>query len=817
VKVGLRAPFSSDVLNTVYGNLSHMVLLCEGSSIIFANKMALNVLASSDDADALSNVGLEEFVQEDYKEIIAEALAEICLDVPFLPVEIFPRSGEQFAGEIRVTSLDEGRDTLVVEISDVSAKKNSSEIRVKSEVLLRKIISSFDAAVIGVDQNQKIVEITPSGKEMLGISGDVSGRLLSDFITIENRAPEQASTTSTYQLLRKTLATTDKDLLHGTSQKADGTTIFLELVVNTSHDPSEIVKTYILRDVTDHLSDEETQLKFITTVFETSGEGILVTEPGGNILSINPAFSQITGYTADDVVGKTPQILRSEHNPQSLYKEMWESLNQNGHWNGELLNRRKNGEVYPEFLSINTIEIGGVVKYYIGVFHDLTERKAAEKTISYQASYDLLTGLPNRLLFVDRVNKAVSKAKADGGEVILMHLDLDDFGLVNDSLGYRDGDEILKDVAKRLKDCVRSVDTVARLGSDEFAILIENLDPDLAPEFIANGILENISWPIELENKEASVSASIGISIFPLEKVEPDILIRYAESATLQVKNEGKSAFRFFSPEMNKDATSRMAIKTGLSQALLYDQFVLHFQPVLDISENRISGVETLIRWDQPNQGILAPDRFISILEQTGQIKEVGNWVMKMACAQQVVLHDAGFPGMKVAVNVAAQQLADPNFLDDLLRAVDDAGTLPKFFELEITESSLIKDRAKVTDLLHRIRAKGFSIAIDDFGTGYSSLSYLRDLPVDTLKIDRSFVSSSTTTERDSKMLMGLINLSRGLELNVVAEGVETEVQLVLARTYRCKQAQGYFISRPLSHRQLLDFLYKQEKTSKAS
>ena len=552
-----------------------------------------------------------------------------------------------------------------------------------------------------------------------------------------------------------------------------------------------------LRDERLAISDQN--LRLAEKVFENSFEGIVFTNAANVIESVNPAFTQITGYHSHEVIGRTPKVLSSGKHDALFYGEMWRALKTFGRWQGEIWNRRKNGEIYPEWLSINAVRSGeGKVTNYIAIFSDITERKAAEKRVWHLAHHDALTGLPNRMLFVERLEHAISRLRRSRGVAAVLFLDLDRFKVVNDTLGHSVGDHLLRTAAQRLVACVRAEDTVARLGGDEFTVVLEDVANLEGLPRVARNIIDQLSLPMDLDGHEVRVTASVGISVYPADGESAEILLKHADAAMYLAKSEGRNNFQFFTAEMNTRTVERMALESRLRSALDNNELVLHYQPQVDIRTHRISGMEALVRWNHPHLGVVSPNQFIPIAEDTGLIIPIGEWVLNEACRQAKAWQDEGLPPLRVAVNVSARQFRHSGMLETVASALARSGLPANCLELEITESIAMEHAESTIEKLHELRDMGVRISMDDFGTGHSSLSYLKRFPLDTLKIDKSFMQNRSPDSCDSAIATAIATMAESLHLKVITEGVETEEQVVFLKGLQRNEVQGFYFSQPL-------------------
>lgn len=540
-------------------------------------------------------------------------------------------------------------------------------------------------------------------------------------------------------------------------------------------------------------------LRLFQKVFEGSEEGIMITDPNKVILLVNAAFTKVLGYTMAELLGETPKKLASGHHDRSFYAGMWNSINTFGHWHGEIWNRRKNGEIFPEWLAISAVnDPSGKTTHYIGIFSDISERKNAEEQIRYLSSHDVLTGLPNRMLFKDRLENAIAFAARAHRKVALLNLDLDNFKMLNDSLGHAAGDDLLRCVTSELKMCVRDTDTLCRPGGDEFFIALANMPDTDSISTMVDKILERISKPIILEGRTLSLSCSIGIAVYPDDGGNFETLMKRADKAMYQAKDAGRNTYRYFTERLNSDSLEYMRITHELREAVKCNQFTLHFQPQIDLSTGGVLGAEALVRWNHPIEGLIPPGRFIGIAEQTGLIVEIGEWVLNEACRQAAAWQRAGLPPMVMAVNMSAVQFKRGNVDDLVRRALDSSGLQPQYLEIELTESMLLHDLDYMLSLLNSLKAMGLKLSIDDFGTGYSSLAYLKKFKIDRLKIDRSFVHDIATDPNDAAIVRAIVQMAHTLNLRVIAEGVEDEEMLKYLRGCHCDEGQGYYYARPM-------------------
>ncbi|MFZ6873924.1 EAL domain-containing protein [Undibacterium sp. Di27W] len=601
-----------------------------------------------------------------------------------------------------------------------------------------------------------------------------------------------------------------------------GQQIWLELLLTPVYDQQGDLQQYValLRDITDKkLADKE--LEIAAMAFETE-EGILITDASLQILRVNKAFTRITGYEASEALGQSMRLLESGRHDEVFYTQMWEEISRHHRWQGELWNRRKNGEIYSERLVISAV-LGkdGSVTNYVGSFNDITEHKVSEEKIHQLAFFDPLTGLPNRRLLLDRLARALSMSRRHQRYGAILMIDLDNFKTLNDTQGHNMGDMLLTQIGKHIQACVRSDDTVSRTGGDEFVVLLEGVHEDLQhaaslAEHVAEKIRLALSQTINLGHIDYESSGSIGITMFGMEAVGIDELLRRADMAMYQAKAMGKNNVRFFDPSMQAALEFRTAMETDLRHALMHDQFVLHYQLQVSALGDPI-GAEVLLRWRHPGRGLVSPLDFIPLAEETGLILPIGLWVLETACKQIAVwASDPVKSGMQLAVNVSARQFRHPGFVDDVTRILHETGANPVLLKLELTESVVLEEVTIVIEKMHAIKKLGVGFSMDDFGTGYSSLSYLQRLPLTQLKIDRSFVHNLPDDVNNANIVRTIISLGASLDLNVIAEGVETEQQRDFLLQAGCQAYQGYLFCKPIPIEEFDHFISHRQATEKA-
>ncbi len=552
----------------------------------------------------------------------------------------------------------------------------------------------------------------------------------------------------------------------------------------------------------------ESQTSLLGSAFQYSGEAILITDSENRIITVNPAFSRLTGYSAEEALGRNPKFLSAGRNSREDYERMWREIAEQGFWQGEIWDRRKDGHVYPKWMSVSVIRNDdGSIRYHLAHFTDVSAERAAEAQLQHYAHHDTLTGLLNRLSLSGRLDQALAAARRDGGRVALLFIDLDRFKVINDTVGHHIGDKLLIEVARRLCENVRDSDVVARLGGDEFVIMLTGLEHSGAAAVVAAKLVASVSDPYLIEGYDLYTTPSIGIAIFPTDGGDGETLMKNADAAMYHAKAEGRNNFQFFDSRMNDAAVERLKTEHSLRQALAHDEFCLHFQPLLDLSTGRVMGVEALVRWHHPEKGLIMPGHFIGIAEESGLIQPLGEWVFWSACRQLADFRAAGLHDIKMGVNISAMQMRNGNLPILAKGAIEAFGLDPTKLIFEITESVAMQqpdETVRILDILHDM---GICLAIDDFGTGYSSLSYLRMFPIDHLKLDRSFVREIGESADSAAICDATIGLAHSLGMRLVAEGVETESELAYLRARGCDFVQGYLFSRPVPADEVMAFV----------
>ncbi len=570
-----------------------------------------------------------------------------------------------------------------------------------------------------------------------------------------------------------------------------------------------------LKDEIRERKKAEQELRLASKYLEITQEALVITDADAIIIDVNEAFVAMAGYDRDEIIGKKPKILKSGRHDRKFYKNMWQDIINKGHWQGEIWDRRKNGEIYPKLLSISAVtDDENKIRNYVALSRDITAIKETEKKLEDLANYDALTGLPNRLMFNNRLVHDIAMAEREDLELGIILLDLDGFKSVNDSLGHPAGDQLLVKVAQRLKNSIRKSDTVARLGGDEFVLILTSSNKN-SIAMTANKILDILCAPYNISGHETVISASLGVTLFPADGTDPVVLLKNADTAMYHAKENGKKNIRFFTDEMTMKAQTRFNIAGDLRRALSNREFVVYYQPKVSLKTGRIVGMEALVRWQHKGK-LIPPNDFIPVAEETGIIGEIGEWVLKDACRTTKIWHE-DLPGLIVSVNLSAKQFNSGKLVEMVKGVLQSTGFDPCLLDLEITETVVMQDVKQSSVQLAQLKKLGVALSMDDFGTGYSSLAYLKQFPLDILKIDRAFIKDITENADDLAVVEAIIAMAVQLKKTIIAEGVETDAQIEILKKTECHQIQGYFVSRPIPAEDFYNFAitWEKEKTGK--
>ncbi|MCB1734231.1 MAG: EAL domain-containing protein [Gammaproteobacteria bacterium] len=659
-------------------------------------------------------------------------------------------------------------------IFDITWRKEQKSIAERNERQLHRLIRELAEGVLVVDHEGLVRFANPTAQRLLDRSQDrLIGHPLG--IPLDVRSDTEMELFGASATMHNVIARSVEIEWHG--------------------DQATLLS---LTDITEHKRSER-RLRLAGAVFDNTSEGIIVTDPQNRIVRINHAFTEITGYDEATVLGQDPRILSSGRHDPDYFQAMWKALAEEGSWRGEIWNRRKDGDVFPAWLAISSVhdDDSGEV-YHVGVFSDISKLKESEARLAHLAHYDPLTELPNRLLFHAHLSQSLQRAQRSKNLVALLYLDLDRFKNINDSLGHPAGDQLLREVARRLRTSLRGDDMVARLGGDEFGIVLEGLNHADGALRVVRTIQKALSEAVVLEGHQTVPQMSIGVSFYPQDGIDQDTLIRNADAALYRAKSAGRNRVELYTEEMTESATSRMTMESAIHQALKDREFLLYFQPQVDMRDGRILGCEALIRWRKSTGELVRPDEFIPIAEESGLIEPLTNWVIDEATAHAIRWRDSGLELPLLAINIAARNITNPNFHDRIAAVIASAGVPFDKIEVEITESGLMTDPTAAGLNLKALSELGVKVAIDDFGTGYSSLDYIKHFDVNRLKIDQSFVRDIPGATDDEALVRAVIALAEGLGVSVIAEGVETVEQRRFLTEAGCIEAQGYFYSPPV-------------------
>lgn len=705
------------------------------------------------------------------------------------------------------TIFDNGVAQYITGVNiDITKRKQAEKVAQKKEQALRLITDNVPAFIAYIDSDLYYRFSNKSYEYWLGKSSeDVLGKHVKDVLG-----------EAAYQVRKEHYAV----VLSGELVNFEHSLRFIDnkehyissTLVPDISDDGEVRGFFALgTDITEHKQAEE-QLQIAATAFEIE-DGMMVTDSEGTILRVNRAFTTITGYVSEEIVGQKSSILKSGRHDKAFYRAMWETVNRTGQWQGEISNKRKNGEVYPQGLAISSVkDNSGNTTHYVGVHTDITAHKLAEERIRTLAFYDPLTGLPNRTLFLDRLGHAMTIGHRDGRYGALLLVDLDNFRMLNDTLGHAAGDELLKSIAQCLENTLRKGDTVSRLGGDEFMILLSGLstvkqDAVIIAGKVADKVRLAISQGGFFDSISCHVTASIGVTLLRSHQYTVDDLMKQADLAMYEAKSSGRDAVHFFDPTMETALLERMTLESDLRVAIQEKQFLVHYQAQVD-NEGEPIGAEALVRWLHPEQGMISPADFIPLAEETGQILLIGQWVLETACAQ--LAEWATRPEMAhltISVNVSAKQFFQNDFVNRVLVVLNDTGANPEQLKLELTEGLLIDNIEDIIETMLALKTRGVRFSLDDFGTGYSSLSYLSRLPLEQLKIDLCFVRDMLTDKNAAVIAKAIIGLGESLDIEVIAEGIETKLQQEFLARLGCHRYQGYLFSRPIPVEEFEEFV----------
>ncbi|MCQ8118769.1 EAL domain-containing protein [Methylomonas rosea] len=699
----------------------------------------------------------------------------------------------------------DGQNYIWSIVEDVSEWQRIHMALAESEERFRRIVETSNEGIWSIDAAMRTTFVNDAISKMLGFGPEeMLGRIVKEFVFQEDipaleqqMARRQQGVGGFYEIrLRRT----------------DGSVCWCSITSTPlKNNEGKFAGSFaMISDITERKYAED-EMRLATQVYQASSQAMMVTDAHNQIITVNPAFTLVTGYEIEEALSKKPTILSSGHHDKAFYRVMSDTLAATGTWQGEIWNRRKNGEIFPAWLTINTIfQEDGAIHRRVALFSDISKEKASEDLIWRQANYDMLTELPNRRMVYERMNEEIKKVRRDKKHMAVMFIDLDHFKDVNDSLGHEIGDNLLQEAAQRMSHCVRESDVIGRLGGDEFVIILNELDDINCVGQIANKLLDKLAEPYSLGFEMAYISASIGVSIYPDDAADASTLLKNADQAMYAAKRQGRNRFHYYTPAMHEAATARMRLSNDMHVALADNQFKVYYQPIVDLATGGVCKAEALIRWQHPRLGLVSPADFIPIAEDTGQIIQIGDWVFRQAAEQAVRFRATHYPEFQISVNTSPVQFkAETENHTPWFAYLKELGLSGQSIVVEITESLLMETRDEIGAQLLALRDNGMQVALDDFGTGYSSLSYLKKFDIDYLKIDQSFVRNLMPDSNDMVLCEAMIVMAHKLGIKVIAEGVETENQRKLLEQIGCDYGQGYFWSKPVAAEEFEKLLAK--------
>ena len=706
--------------------------------------------------------------------------------------------GQSFDRYFEITASCPEHGLVAVFFADVTERKRAEKALRQSEERFRELVEQASDSIFVADLDGRYTDVNSAGCRMLGFERDeIVGKTIIDLFPPED--------IDRLQRAKEELLQGDTQVAEWRLRRKDGSYLPVEISAKILPDGRW---QGIVRDISERRL-AEVQLRQAATVFNCTTEGIMIADAEHNIMTVNQAYTNITGFGAEEVTGKNPRLNKSGLHNKAYYEALWRSLERTGRWQGEIWNRRKNGELYPAWQNISVVkDEQGQITNYVAVMSDISPIKQVEERLSHLAHHDVLTSLPNRLAFQANLEQALERAKRHRHRLALLFLDLDRFKLINDTLGHAAGDRLLQVIAERLKSSVRAEDLAARLGGDEFTIILEEIAHPEDAALLAQKIIRTVVEPIRLDGREIVTSTSIGISIFPDDADSAGDLAKAADAAMYRAKSHGRNRYEFYTSELTTQALRHLSIESDLRQALARDELTLYYQPQIELVTGRLRGVEALVRWQHPVLGTMLPEQFIEIAEESGLVEAIGDWVIQSVCAQMRIWREAGLPPVRIAFNVSGHQIIYDHLVATLRSAMEQNGLTPGAVPLvmETTESVLLAGE-KIVNTMKQLQRLGISIAIDDFGKGYSSLSLLKVLSIDTLKIDRAFLRHIPHDSDNNAITAAIISMGHSLGLKVVAEGVETMEQLEFLRDLGCDEAQGFLISEAVAPEQIAAYL----------
>ncbi|MDK9705278.1 MAG: EAL domain-containing protein [Sulfuritalea sp.] len=811
-KSELEIQRSNEVLKSILDNIPVGVSVADSDLRMIAwNELFKQLLDLPDQLFADPRPAFESFIRHNASrgeygsENVEQKIAEIVERARHPVAHVFERERPNGTVlEIRGVPLPGGG--FVTIYADITARKRAERELLSLHERFAMALKTVGVGIFDWDAEKNVLLADARVFEIFGVSPEGRDGLFNDWSDYLHPQDREQALGQIVASLRGTAS--DVKLAYRII-RPDGGIRYLEVHNHIVRDAGGRTQRLIGADF-DVTARKETEERLLLTekVFDNSPVAIVITDSENRIISVNEAFVTTTGYAEFEVLGLDPKILGSGQHDKEFFAAMWRSLNETDFWEGEILDRRKTGEIYPKWMTINVVHDREDPEriHYVGIFSDITERKQAEQHIHHLAHHDALTGLPNRMALEARLTQSLAEADRNRRSVAVMFIDLDRFKFINDTLGHHVGDLLLIEVAQRLRRTVRASDTVARLGGDEFVVVLPALESPAVATTIASNIMAALGAPYLIEDKVLHSTPSIGVSIYPQDGGDVATVMKFADTAMYHAKESGRNGFQFFSPELNHVAVERLDMERQLREALRLGQFVLHYQPRLD-QGGRINGVEALIRWNRPGHGLELPGRFVPVAEESDLIVQIGEWVLATVVRQLRAWLDAGIPVPAVAINLSARQLRMADLPQRIAEALDRDAVPARLLEFEIAESATMASPERAGGVLRELRRMGIALAIDDFGTGYSSLSHIKHLPFHRLKIDRAFVAGIALDPGDLAIVRGTIALAHSIGLKVVAEGAETAEQFALLRSTGCDEFQGFHFSRPLPADELEAFL----------
>lgn len=791
------------LLESALAATQDLVIVCDATErrVITCNPAVRSMLGYAPEeliGDTAESLFPDREAFEEFSEFLGESLERWgrCDTI----LQMVRRDGTPIDVSLQVTALPTGLGLdgwIVATIRDISQARDAERAVSETREHLESTLDSLQDAVITVDpESRTILTCNPAVETMFGFKrreliGSPTETFFPDQATYKQLGADYAQALDRGEVYRRKLTLPHKD---GGSVSVELTISALSETLGWRHG---IVASF--RDVTQQERAEE-RARLAESVVQNTVEGVMITDLDRKIVDVNPAFEQLTGYTASEIIGSKPDILRSGRHDAAFYKRIRNDLDRKGFWQGEIWHRRKDGTIFPSMASSSVLrDDEGNITHYSGIFTDISHNKHVQERLEYLTRFDTLTGLPNRASFEELIEEAVQRSAAGSPMAAVFFLDVDHFKTINETLGHSAGDQLLRDVAERLSGPLKPSDELARLGGDEFGIITRGLSDPRDASALSKRLLEQFQEPFRLEGRDIYVSASIGITLVPEDGLDARTLMKNADSALFRAKEQGRNHFEFFSREMNVQAFQTLVMVNSLREGLEKNQFELHYQPRVAASDGRIVGAEALLRWNHPDLGLTMPNQFISLAEQTGLISALGDWVMRSALATLNDWRASDFPPVQVSVNVSAREFAAPELAATLKERLEAHEIDSSLIELEITESMLMSDPRLVESTLRQLQANGVSVVIDDFGTGYSSLSYLKHFPISGLKIDQSFIRGIPDDPDDTAITRAIIAMAHSLNLRLIAEGVETREQAEFLQQHGCQELQGFLFSPPVT------------------